>query len=282
MELKEAYQLLDLPEDASEELIEKRYDLLLRKARNMARQQPGKEADEYLSQINQAYRTIRRTFEEKEEVDKPQKSPFVEKLEHFWEYYKLHTLGVILGIALIVVIVQTVIDKVQEANLPPPDMEVLMIGNFFHLEADPLKEELLAAFPEWENMRITLSPLSFDVNMGPDYALLQRAIVMLATERPHIFIVDKNTFDWMVPQQPFLPLDALKSDLISRIPEDKYVWARTEEDESDHVYGIDGSTYQLLSSIHVNQLEVIVAVAANKEWSASTELFFQRLIQSGE
>lgn len=282
MDLKQAYEILGLPEGADLDEVERKYDMLLRRADSRIRREPGPESQAYLDQINQAYRLIRDTHRQREIEEYEQarygNRKWIQKLEHFWEYYRFHLIGAVVGIIIIAMITQSIIENRREANQPPPDLEIMLFGDYRIADAEALEEALAEALPELERIRVIHVAVSFDMNLGYDPAMQQKAIVMLATERPHIYLVDESTFHWLGTQGPFQDLEPL----VQRFGVSETLWVKgtTEEDPTERIYGIDTTDHEIWSSIRAPQAKKIVTVSVNHELSPEIELFIRYLLES--
>lgn len=284
MDLKQAYEKLGVPEGADMDEVEKKYDLLLRQADTRIRRDPSPEAKAHLEEINQAYRLIRDTHRQREieayEQEKYGKygsgGKWVQKLEHFWEYYKFHLIGSIIGIIIVVTVAQTVIDNRREANLPPPDLEIMLFGDYRHADVEALETTLAEAMPELERIRVIHVPVSFNMELGYDYAMQQKAIVMLATERPHIFLVDEGTYQWLGTQGPFRDLEHM----VRQVGADESLWVKGHTIElGDNVYGIDTTESAIWEHLRAPNSKKIITVSENHEFSPEIELFIRLALE---
>lgn len=269
--LKQAYEQLGLPENASREEVEKRYSILARQARTR-KQRQGSSApesnDDAFAAVTEAYRLILdldnqqavEQFNEKEYGKYKKYAGTVEKTDHFFRYYKFHLLGGILAVVLIIVGIQTFLNYKAEqerlANLPPVDLSVLFIGDFIQKGSDDLEvlgAALLAQFPEWKRTSVNMTFLPSQ-SQFEDYALQQKAVLTLMTEKPDAFIMDRKTFAWLSSQSLLRNLDAEVESLFkSHLPPDAAIKAKTPEDTAEHVYGID-----LTSSPAVQKLPLMM------------------------
>lgn len=264
MDFKQAYEALGLPENAEIDEVEKQYDLLLFKIHSRIKGHPDPETKEQLEQINKAYKRIKSAYNdeqiakiEQERYGNSKRSKTRQKVDHFWEYYKLHVIGGLIGLVLLILVTQTFIEGRREANLPPPDLEIMLFGNYQYADTEALEEEILAMFPEWERVKMILVSVSFDPESGQaDMAMQQRAVVMIATERPHLYLVDRASYDWLMPQGGFDPLNSS-----IQVSDDLFVYGQSFEDSEEHKYGIQAPDHEIWTLLQSNEKPIIAASA---------------------
>ncbi|QAY65524.1 J domain-containing protein [Paenibacillus protaetiae] len=302
-ELKQSFERLGLPETATREEVEKRYDTLLRRAR--AKERSGEGKDESFDEITKAYRYIL-TYEDRKAAEAFNQKAYgkykgmarsAEKLDHFWRYYKFHVLGGIVVLALIIYGISAFHNHQEEkarlAKLPPVDVSIMMLGGYymndFSNETGPLEQSLLSKFPDWKRFKVLLNYLPLDASNETDMAAQQKAVVVLATERPDIYIMDKKAFDWMGPQDAFLPLDDLASGQWKPYLDagsGTAVKMATKDNPDEHVYGIDISGTKLAQGLPIvtktQPVELIAAIRSNSKNIEKSEQFIEQFLKSGK
>src|SRR5690625_1896710 len=205
MELETAYKILQVQENCSMEELTKQYYALTE----------NKLKRDELEKIQHAYNTIRADIESKT----PQrKKSFGEKAKDFLYIYRAH---LVIGlIALFVVgtigfsVIKGQIQKNKEANLPTPDIEILLFGNFdSHLDMTDIEDQIYADYPNWERVETQLvyAPTGEDAQIS--YAEQQKSSVMLATENPDIYIFDRKHYEQFLGDDAFVTLDGIFDDL---------------------------------------------------------------------
>ncbi|MFF2484126.1 J domain-containing protein [Paenibacillus sp. NPDC058071] len=308
-ELQQAYRTLGLPDSASKEEVEKRYSLLLRQARARQKQaesgerSEGEDAFDFDS-ITRAYRFIL-AHEDKQAAEQFNQQEYgkykkmagtAEKVDHFWRYYKFHVFGGIVLVALIIYGITAFIDHREEqkrlASLPPVDLEIMFLGEYFISDGNggtgkeaELEEALLAQFPDWNRFTVKLIYAPMDVKDQMDIASQQKAMVMLATEKPDVYILDKGTFNWISPQGPFLNLDEAGQNAGEKLKEalgtDAAFKQKTEDDTESRTYGIEISGSKLLNNLPVVAKDnYIVAIRVNSERQQKALEFIERFLET--
>ncbi|HEY8528209.1 MAG TPA: hypothetical protein VIL22_00855 [Paenibacillaceae bacterium] len=298
-DLKEAYKVLGLPEDADRETVEKRYFILLRQAR--ARQMRGEPAGTDPAcdpeAIDRAYRLIVAEEERKERerlreqlYGKDEKAAERKaKIEHFFHYYKFHLLGAILLVAFIIYGVNAWLDQRAEqrrlASLPPPDLEIHFVGAFWptgeNRAIEDVEPVVLDQFPGWQRVVARLSYVPQEMQSGQDYAFAQKLVIDLIQYKPDVFILDEPHFSALVSQGIFKRLDdPALGGLADAIPEALKRMAQAEEDPAPALYGVDISGSPLLEEWPVTKRgPVIAAVRVDTARPDKAREFIGRLLE---
>ncbi|MFC4776927.1 J domain-containing protein [Paenibacillus sp. GCM10023252] len=300
-DLRQAYERMGLPENSSREELEKRYTTLMRQARSRQQASGTSSAaeDTSFAEINEAYRYIL-GYEERQAAEEFNKKEYgkyrgmagsAQKLDHFWRYYKFHTLGVIAIIAAIIYGAMSYADHRAEqrylASLPPIDLSINFMGSFYLPEgkddASYLETEMLKPFPEWKRLAVQVNQVSFETTSQMDVALQQKALLNLVTEKPDIYIMDKGTFDWLSPQGILINLDAeaegawkpfLSGGTASVLKQ------RTEDVPEEHIYAINISQTKLAKELTLLKREMIVGIRADSKHPEQAKQFIETYLQT--
>ena len=265
-DLKRAYELLGVSEEADKEEIENRYFLLLRRHKSKA----GKDSEEErrFEEITKAYQLIKAHLQQKTLESNPvyqadqKKSPFQRKLEHFLMYYKFHLIGGVLAAVLIGSFVYSMVTKEKEI---PADVSTMMVGAYYADDFNPLEEKMTELVPEWQRVKVIIN-FTPNESMGAfDAALLQKSIVLLATERPDIYIPDSWQFERLGHQEAFLPLDEWEDTLRSLFGEERLMYARFANDADRKLYGIDLKDHPVFSGIMLDDFPKIFSIRSGLE-----------------
>lgn len=274
-ELIQAYKTMGLPENASKEEVDKRYTILMRQARSRQKLSTEANADNAPSvdfeNVTRAYRLIldhenqqaTEQFNQQEYGKYKKMAGTAAKVDHFWRYYKVHVFGGILAVALIIYGIVSFIDHREEqarlASLPPIDLYILYFGEYFINDGDggngtveQLEEALLAQFPEWKRFKVNLTYVPVETKDQMDMASQQKAMIVMATEKPDIYIMDTTTFDRFAAQGVLLNLDDIATGSVKEaLTTDAAHKQITEDDPTEHVYGIDISKSSINDNLPV-------------------------------
>jgi len=284
-DIKKAYDELGLEPFASKDLVEQRYDQALRKHRARSKQAAQGQAppsdDEFdFDKITKAYRAIldyetkkyTEAFEQEEYGKYKKMAGQAKKLDHFWRYYKIHTF---VAIGLVIAIIYGAIafknnleEKRYLASLPPVDVAVSFIGNYFDMSEDKAyestNEKFLKDFPEFQRVVTDMIYVPEDPSM--QYAYMQKAMVMLMTETPDLYIADEAMKDWTLPQGMYVELDNVES--LSHLIDSKYavkgaILENTDQYGPEHVYMIDLTESALAKDLPIAHSKMLVGIRAD-------------------
>jgi hypothetical protein len=238
MDLKQAYKVLQVPEHADQKEIEKKYELELRKYKSLQREGHNQQAQSELEEINEAYRTIRVHFEDQKRPASSAKNTKWEKVDHFLHYYKWHMIIALVTIILITSLIKSIVDhRIEQANLPPVDVHVMLYGDLNSDDLTPLEENMTAMFPEWEYIDVELAYFPQEVTSEFDLGMQQRSVVTLATNDIDVLILDEENFN--VLQDAYQPLDRIEEVLEQQVDNEKLVYVQKEGDDEERLYGVD-------------------------------------------
>ncbi|OXM13043.1 hypothetical protein [Paenibacillus herberti] len=286
--IKQAYAELELNENASKEEVEKKYDLLLRRART--RQQSSGSAQEgqvILERINAAYRIIQEqdTAQSKEAFNEQAYGKYkgmagtAEKVDHFFSYYKFHLLGVIVLIAAIIYGINTYVDNKREqaelAKLPPSALAVSFFGEFFGadgsspvgggMDLKPIEEKLVKRFPEWKRTTVHITYIPGDPKSGQDMALLQKSLIDLISNKDDVYILDRPNFEKLARDNTLIDLGAHTGKLGITAEDSRAVLFPTTEDPTEKMFGVDVSNSPLIKSLGVAGRTYIAAIRSDSK-----------------
>ncbi|OXS56220.1 hypothetical protein B1A99_20855 [Cohnella sp. CIP 111063] len=278
-QMKKAYELLGLPEDATREQVENRYFILLKRARaEKTRSEAGEDDGETLklAEINQAYNLIIGIESEKSVTVEKQT-----KVGHFFYYYKVH---VIIGLLIVLVggyMIKEGIDKRREAaNTPPANLSVSVFGNFYFADAELLEQNLLKLVPEWQRIKTSLVYNPPEIQSQQDMALQQKSVLMLITEKDEVYVTDEKNFESLAMQGLFVKLDEFAAKTGLKIPDNLIRQSRTEDDTSDYAYGIDLTGHRVFDGIEMTQERQIIGIRAPEERWDDVATLLGKLLQT--
>ncbi|MFA9557143.1 hypothetical protein ACERII_07565 [Evansella sp. AB-rgal1] len=272
MDLKTAYDILEIRKNATEEEMEDKYLLWIRKAKAQANNNKTKEAID-LNKINDAYNTIKQHFQEQKDLANPSKNkpkhPIIEKIDHFFYHYKLHFFGALFVIIFVGSLLHAFItNKIEEnrlANLPPADIEIIIYGDYFIEDITRIEEKLEATFPQWEDIRMDFLHGPIELRSEMDMASLQANQVRLMNENPDFFILDAHHFGLLVTQAAYLPLNEYEQEIKEFINEDRLLYYQEEETNENYLYGINISGSELFEEVGFRGEQKIVALRFDTE-----------------
>lgn len=278
--LKQAYELLGLPENASREKLEREFDILLRKSRSR-HLDPG-EAEEIERKI-QAYKRIFEAEEQRKIAELSQKryakwgkfAGTAEKMDDFFRLYRTHVIIGLIAVVAIIFGTNAYLDHREEQKrltaLPPVDLSIMMVGNFMTDDqnggVEALEQAITAQIPGFKRVEVenVYLPPQGEAGLGAaDMAYQQKAMAMIATTSPDIYITDAPTFEWLSNGGAFLSLDDVANgELRSLLTEDTLVKDVSDEDNAEHVYGIKVTDSTLVKELPLGFTDMIISLRAD-------------------
>lgn len=289
-DLKKAYEQLGLSENASREEVEQAFDLVLRKSRSRKGEDEG---DSEYERSLRAYKLIT-GHEDQRKIEQMSQERYAkwgkfagtaEKINDFFRVYKTHVIVSIIAVVVLIFGINAFVDYRAEqkriAALPPLDLSILFIGNFAVDEMndgeEALKQAILAQFPEWNRV-------DFQITYVPEQGEMvyrQKAMAVIATEKPDLYIIDKPTFEWISGGGGFKSLQEESNSVLSPVlPDHAALRAQAEEDPEPQVYAVDLTSSELADQLPLGKKELIAAVGWNEERYDNTLLFIKRYLEN--
>ncbi|RKP44289.1 hypothetical protein D7Z26_26865 [Cohnella endophytica] len=279
-ELKKAYEILGLPEDATREQVENRYFILMKKARSeKSRSEAG--VDEQpginLADYNRAYNLVLGI--ESEKIITVEKQT---KFGHFVYYYKFHVIIGFIIVLLASYFIKEGIDKRREAaNTPPANLSVSVFGNFYFADETLLQANMLKLIPDWKRIKTTVVFVPTEVKSQQDMALQQKSVLMLMTEKSELYITDETNFNGLAAQGAFVKLDDFMKSEPLQVPADKIVNAQSADDTEQHPYGIDITGNPIFKDVDMSgSPKIILAIRAKETKWPDTEKLLEQIVRT--
>ncbi|GIQ69624.1 hypothetical protein XYCOK13_24480 [Xylanibacillus composti] len=280
-DLKKAAELLGVSEHAEMEEIENRYYLIVRRHRKSPDDVPEFEA------ISQAYKQLKdyhlNKMMENNEVYQAEmkKSPTRRKVEHFFSAYKLHIFGTAVIVAFAGMMLSTFLNNAAEV---PEDAAVMLFGAYYaNIEADDeeqsLEQRMTALVPEWQRIKVQLVFAPHDQMDTFDIGMLQKAMVMLATERPDLYVMDPQQFEIVGNQGAFLPLDDYEDRLREMFGEERLVYHQYTADTQPHLYGVDLTDHPVFEGVMMDQNSKIFTIRSGVQDTSNALRIYEALAQ---
>lgn len=292
--LKQAYEVLGLSENASRQEVEKAFEMLLRRSKGKNASSP----DLFEQQVK-AYKFIV-NHEDQSKIDYMSAQRYskwgkfadkAEKTDDFFRINKTKILLSIIGVVVIIAAIFTFMNHREEqkrlAALPPIDLSILYVGNFMVDEQnggiDSLEKAMLSQFPEFKRfqLEITYLPPTNEAGVsGADMAYQQKAMAILATERPDIYVMDDATFEWIGKSGIFKNLDEeTENKWKSWVSEATALKVINEDEQKEHVYGIDVSDNELFNQLPLYKEKAILTIRDDSENMDKALKFVEHFIQ---
>lgn len=271
LELKNAYEILGLKENASREELEKRFEFLIRKGKAAAMLEQSLEENQGLNmdEISEAYNRIisndLETLEREEEKRNPRKpNPLFKlvgvdekKARNYIHYHKFHYIFGLIGLLLVIYFVKTIVFQVR------PDVNVAFIGQIYYSDSNIIENKIKESYTDLKAISIDSVMLTGDPKNQQESAMLQKAMVLMAAGDIDIFVLDKANFDKYAEQGVFMNLD----DLVVKLGIDKSKYQdyvlKPKDEQKEHFYGIDINSSSILKLCQVAGNEKIATIRVN-------------------
>ncbi len=301
-DLKQAYELLGLPENASREEVEKAFETLLRKSRSRQANNPadGETGESEYDLKFKAYKMIVE-HEERSKINEMSRQRYskwgklsatAEKIDDF---FRIHKTKVIIGIIAVVALVFGITafinhreEQKRLAALPPIDLSIMLVGNYMSDQDqggdEGLEKAMTDQFPEWKRLKVMLTYLPPSGGSGgtADMAFQQKAMAVVATEKPDVYILDENSFNWLGGGGVLEQLDTEANGVLKPLLTDSNLMkGRAEEETEDHIYGIKVTDSTLAKQLPLAMQDMIVTVRIGSKNKDKAIHFIERYLEAG-
>ncbi|MBM7570081.1 J domain-containing protein [Aquibacillus albus] len=264
MELQEAYKILGVSEEASDEAIENQYMKWVKRYNSNS-------TDESLDieSINQAYNTVKSYRYNRSHSEQHPRS-LREKINLFFYYYKVHVIVVIIVVLISSSIINTIVNNLEAqktmANLPPKNISVMLYGDFFNPKMDTslVSDNILSLVPSWERVAVNVSYFPLEATNSTDVAMQQKSAITLVSDDSDLYITEIEHFEKLVNSGILLPIDEMESS-IKGIPEENLLYRETPEDTISHLYGVKITTESIFENVLVTENQNVLAIRKNTD-----------------
>lgn len=289
MEREKALEILELPQDATTDDIEKRILVLYKKFRQMEKDGRGYT----LEDVERAYKSLKGINycdpeEEKKKQERSERPNPVfrlfgideEKARNFIYYYKWHVLGVL---AAIIIIIATVLSLVSRVD---PDLKILIAGKIFVGDTSVLAEKIADELETVKNAQVQNVYLSGEAKTEADMAMQAKFTVEIMAGNNDIFIIDEEKYFMLAKQGAFKPVkelignpdtlgidEKLNEDLVVAMdPEDGVIY-------EPELYGIDVSRSKYLFDAGIISDRIIMAFGTSGEFPENAVAFAELVLR---
>lgn len=276
-QLKKAYEILGLPENATREQVENRYFILMKRARSgQTHAESSNDGTVDLAEVNRAYNLVLGI-----ELEKTGTIAKQSKFAHFMYYYKFHLIFSIIIVLVAGYMVKEGIEKRRAAaNLPPASLSMSVFGNYYFADVEVLEQNILKLFPEWKRIKMTHTFVPPEIKSEQDMAMQQKSILSLMTELSNLYILDAKNFASLATQGALVKLDELEGWSSLNTPPDMLQSAQAEDDTAPVPYGIDITGNPVFEGVEFTGERQIIAVRiADENWNES-RMLLDKLIQT--
>ncbi|EPR13921.1 hypothetical protein [Ruminiclostridium papyrosolvens] len=284
---KESRIIMEIPTNSTKEDIERKYDVILKKYRQMKIDGTlTKEAEEDFQNKTDAYRIL--MGYEVEEPKAPQKETYVDKafvkagmdrkkVDNFFHYHKYHILVSIIAVIIIASTVYSIVTKVE------PEITIGILGEVHEQATDTFKQDITKNIPEIKEVGLETVMLSNRINDPNSSMYIQKAMVLFAASNTDVFLLSKYVFDQYASDGAFMAMDDIAKDLKIDTKSSDYLklkvveeWNQPQDpkekrtvksyrDSEPKLYGIDVTNSKFFKDVDVLGPEKILAVRVEPE-----------------
>lgn len=191
------------------------------------------------------------------------KSTFMEKLDNYWYYYKVHTIVAVLAVFALIFFIS---DGLKQKT---PVLNVVLTGQTISEDRlTSLQNEATARFAKGKKQEVSLEFLVLDRNSNSQesMAVLAKITAMVQAKDLDVIVMDRDSFDSYAKQGLFLRLDTINGAPVLKDGKLKFVMSRVDDKEdSDHPYGIDVSNNEILKGTGYDTKGKVLGIAVNTQ-----------------
>jgi len=282
MERHEALEVLGLGTQATEQEIEHRYMILVKRYK-------GSDDPKALEDVAEAYNLLTgRTYEaeppdprdERVVLGKP-----VKQWKHIWEYGRVKFIGITAAAIALVSIVYSVVTNV------PPDFQVFIVGELYQDEGPQMNNFVTAVLPDVKNFQPNSAFITRSGEDANDVANVQKAFVMIAAGDEDIVIMDELQADRFAPQSAFVELDDLYAKLQAELPAEimdlvePFRYKITEDQGGDgqiHIYALDMTKLGTYQALDLYGTRCVMAISVRSKHLEASKTFLSQFIARTE
>lgn len=158
---------------------------------------------------------------------------FKEKVDHIWEYYKIHIFLIVTALVLVISITSTILSK-QEVIL-----NISMMGEGVVTEDVQTVSESLNEGLSDSEVLVDHIPLTSDELDNQSYMYLQKLITKIATGSIDVLIVEESIYQDLLNEGAFTPIDEVVS-LESNDVKEQHLYSQSGE-----IYGVSTTALPL-------------------------------------
>ncbi len=266
LDLREAYKILGLSEEATNDELEKQYMLWIKRYHAHQHEQNAEKPFD-MDMITLAYNTVKHV-NEYGSTTKVENRSFSHQFQHFLHYYKLHIVGVIILLIFVGSIIQTLVSNHQEkkelASLPPEDLGIMLYGDFFPLgsEVTPVSTNVLAAFPSWKRVTTQSNYAPTEISDTMDAGNQQKSVLTLMSDQSDVYIMGEANFEQLMKLEVFQPLGTT---LKGKVQGENLIYGKSPADESEQIYGVVINDNTIFEGLEVKDTKKIAAIRADAD-----------------
>jgi len=285
MNRERALEIFGLRGDATEEVIVKKYNVLVKKLRYTDTSDLGFTRDE----LDEAYRLLmgieyRDPVEERRRRERQEKpNPVLkalgidhDKLSNFIYYYKWTMLAGAIVLAFVIWIVLSFVNRVD------PDFKLVFAGEIYVRDIEDV-EKALGPLIGVNEPQVQLIPISDKVDPSVLVAYGQKLSVEIMVGENDVFILDTALYNRLAPLGVFVPLDDRLEELGDTPYDENLVVAVQVEDGESYPprqYGVDVTGSSILEEQGIIGERLIAVMPINGKYADKAVEYIKALVES--
>lgn len=193
---------------------------------------------------------------------------FKEAIDYIWEYYKVHIIGIVLGVAFLVSILSTVFGEKEDTY------EVMVVSEIPFDITEQFTNEVNEKY--FDDFLVAINNITSGGGSIADlsYADVQKFWASIGANMVDIIVTNETIAAQMVEQEGILEINEVVD--LSLLEENG---VELYEFGTDSVYGIDTNQLDVFNDIDLFQDRVII-IPINSENHDKTKIFLETLLQS--
>lgn len=267
-DLKKAYEIMGLEEEANKDEISKKYSVMLKKFTIAKKEGNNKVNGVTFEEVTQAYNYLMGYSDfkpdlETQKLEKLKENSIYkklnidpEKVSNFFHYHKLHIIIGIIGVIMLYSIISSMVTN-KEA-----DINIGVVGDIYVTEQQLLQEMITERFPDMEEIVIMSMNVGKDAKSEMDFAVQQKIMVEMAVGELDLCLMDKWNYVRFAKIGAFHKLDSLAEELEIDMEENKdyIVKADGKDGITKGLFGVNVSNSEILKEAEVEGDEIIATV----------------------
>jgi hypothetical protein len=282
MERNEALETLGLGTKATEQEIEHRYAILVKRFKNS-------DDPTALAKVTDAYDFLTgRTYVPEPPDPRDAKvvlGKTVRQWKHLWEYGRMKYLAIVAIAAAVVSIAYSIITNT------PPDLKFLTLGEIITADGNDLENYLATAMPELKKIQKDGAYITRTGDGANDFVNVQKAFVLIAAGDEDILVLDDVQARNYGMEGGFKELDdfyaTLRSELPASIlagivPVEYTITTDNGGDGKPHVYGLDVTGLGTVQAVGIYGNRVIFSISIRTKHLSASETFLRKFLADTE
>ncbi|WP_018931079.1 hypothetical protein [Gracilibacillus lacisalsi] len=193
---------------------------------------------------------------------------FKEAVDYIWEYYKIHIIGIVLGVAFLVSILSTIFGEKEETY------EVMVVSQIPYDITEQFSNQVNEKY--FDEFQVTVNNITSGGESIADlsYADIQKFWANIGANMVDIIVTNETIAEQMVEQEGILEVDEVVDEsLLEQNGVELYQFG------TESVYGIDTNQLDVFDDIEPFQDKVLI-IPINSENHDKTTQFLETLLES--